>query len=163
MSRRTQRIESLLRDVIGQVILSKISDPRIDPARVSVTRVEVPEDLLTAKVFISVLGTPGDQRKTLFALRHATGRIQELMMRKITLRNTPLLSFDMDEKFKKTLETLQVIQQAMDELRHKDEAKAQAQDGSEAGAQDTAQAAEAQSPQPPRDPDDDQEEETGNA
>jgi len=120
MSRRTQRVASLIRNTIGQLLLSKISDPRIDPARTSVTRVEVSEDLAGAKVYISVVGTEAKQRLAVQALRHAAGYIQELMARQIQLRNTPLLDFQTDKKFKETLQTLAIIDEAMREIRHKE-------------------------------------------
>lgn len=122
MTRRTERVGSLIRDTIGQVLLTKLSDPRIDPARTSVTRVMVPEDLLTAKVYVSVLGTEAEARRTLRALRHASGHVQELMMRTISLRHTPLLEFELDTSFKKTLQTLEIIEQAMEEIRQKESA-----------------------------------------
>jgi len=125
MNRRTERVCSLIRDTIGQLILAKLSDPRIDPARTSVTRVEMPEDLLTARVFMSVIGTEPQQRSTLRALKHAAGHIQELMMRQISLRNTPLLEFVEDTNFKKSLETYKIIQQAMNELHQKEDARKQ--------------------------------------
>ena len=121
MKRRTERVTSLIRDTIGEIILSKISDPRIDPALVSVTRVEMPEDLMTARIFISAMGTESQQRNVLRALQHAAGRIQELMMRQISLRNTPHLEFVEDKTFKKTLETYTLIQKAMEEIRQKEE------------------------------------------
>ncbi len=124
MSRRTLRIESLIREVLGEILLSKVSDPRVDPARTSITRVEVPEDLLTAKVFISVIGTQREQQNTLAALRHGGGRMQELLAEQVTLRNTPVLSFELDVQFKKTLETLEIIRRAGEELRAKDAARA---------------------------------------
>ncbi len=65
MKRRTERVSSLIRDTIGEILLSKIADPRIDPALVSVTRVEMPEDLLLARVFVSVIGTESQQRNAL--------------------------------------------------------------------------------------------------
>lgn len=99
------------------MILSKISDPRVDPARTSVTAVVVPEDLLTAKVYVSVLGTEAEQRRTIRALQHAAGYIQELMARQVTLRHTPVLVFQPDTKLKKTLATLEVIRQAAAEAR----------------------------------------------
>jgi len=120
MSRRTQRVANLIRRTLGEVLLTKLADPRIEPARTSITRVEVPEDLLTAKVFISILGTPADERRALRALQHAAGHLQELMMRQITLRHTPLLSFEIDVRHTKTLETLGIIQQAMDEIHEKE-------------------------------------------
>ena len=122
MNRRPKRIASLIRDTIGQILLSKLSDPRIDPTRTSIVRVEVPEDLLTAKVYVSVIGEQADQRKTLRALRHAAGHIQELMMREITLRHTPALDFQIDTRFKKTMKTLEIIQKVSEELRATDAA-----------------------------------------
>ena len=123
MNRRPKRIASLIRDIIGQILLTKLSDPRIDPARTSVVRVEVPEDLLTAKVYVSVIGEPAEQRRTLRALRHAAGHVQELMMRQMSLRHTPMLDFQIDTRFKKTVETLEIIQKVSEELRAKDEAQ----------------------------------------
>lgn len=123
MNRRAQRVASLIRDTVGQLLLAKIADPRIDPARTSITRVEVPEDLLTARVFISVIGSEAQQRNALRALNHAAGHIQELMMRQISLRNTPMLEFVEDKSFKKSLETYAAIQQAMEEIRQKEQAR----------------------------------------
>ena len=123
MSRRTDRVGSLIRDTVGMLLLTKLSDPRIDPARTSVTRVEVPADLLSAKVYISVMGTEAEQRNALRALQHAAGHIQELMMRQIELRTTPILDFQADVQFKKAIQTQAIIQQVSEELRRKDEAR----------------------------------------
>jgi ribosome-binding factor A len=116
-------VANLIRQILGQALLSKIADPRINPALTSVTRVEVPEDLMTARVYISVMGTEAEQELTLRAIRHASGRLQELMMRQMSLRNTPILSFETDKEFKKTLQTLDIIQRAMDEIEQKEKAR----------------------------------------
>ena len=123
MTRRTQRVGSLIRDTLGRLILTELSDPRIDPARTSVVRVEVPEDLLTAKVFVSVLGDDARQRNTLRALRHAAGHIQELLGRRLALKHTPRLTFEFDKNFQDTLETYRIIEDAMQEIRDKDLAR----------------------------------------
>ena len=122
MTRRTERVGSLLRSTIAEALLRRLSDPRIDPARTSVTRVEVSEDLLTAKVFVSVMGDETEQKLTVRALRHAAGHIQELMMRGVSLRHTPALDFRVDSEFKKTVQTLSIIQEAMDEIHQKEQA-----------------------------------------
>jgi len=124
MSRRSERVANLIRNTIGQLLLTKLSDPRVDPALTSITRVEVPEDLLTARVYVSVVGSDARQRAAVRALRHASGYIQELMMREIKLRNTPVLDFVLDMKFKQTLQTYRLIDQAMAEIRRKDAAQA---------------------------------------
>lgn len=139
-----ERISALIRNTIGELLLAKISDPRIDPARTSVTRVEVADDLLTAKVFVSILGTETQQKLTLQALRHAAGYIQELMMRQIELRSTPHLDFQLDTQFKKTLQTLEVLRQVREDLRLKDEAR-----GNVPGGEPAEQSPKADEPQEP--------------
>ncbi len=123
MTRRTQRVGNLIRNTIGQLLLTKLSDPRIDPVKTSITRVEVPDDLMTARVYISVMGTDAQQKRTLEALTHAAGHIQELMMRQFSLRHTPALEFVSDTKFKNTLETYAIIERAMQEIRQKEHAE----------------------------------------
>jgi len=123
MNRRTQRVSNLIRGTLAELVMTKVSDPRVDPARTSVTRVEMPDDLLTAKVFVSVLDEEPAQRRTLRALQHASGRLQELMMRKISLRNTPVLRFVLDKGFKRTIETLRLIDQVRAELNARDAAR----------------------------------------
>jgi len=130
MSRRTERIGSLIRNTIGQILLSKLSDPRIDPAKTSITHVEVPEDLLTAKVLVSVMGDEAQQRRTLRGLNCAAGHIQELMMRQVKLRHTPLLRFVADKQLKTALHTLELINQAMAEIENKEEARQPSADAS---------------------------------
>lgn len=123
MSRRTERVAKLLQQNIAQILLRQISDPRINPAMVSITRVEVADDFTRAKVYFSAMGTEAEQRTAERALRHASGRIQELMMEDISLRFTPILDFVPDVQFKKSLATLTLIQQAMEELRQRESAE----------------------------------------
>jgi ribosome-binding factor A len=137
-----------MRKITGELLLTKLSDPRIDRARTSVTRVEVAEDLLTAKVYISVMGTEGRQNRTLQALRHASGHIQELIMRQMSLRTTPVLSFVADTEFKKTIETLNIIQRVADEIQQKDEARLQAARQASQDAGDTPAGESEQTPPP---------------
>jgi ribosome-binding factor A len=117
-----------MKETIGQALIAKLSDPRVDPARTTVTRVEIAEDLLTAKVFVSVIGTEAERRTALRALQHASGRIQKEMTRRVQLRHTPLLKFVYDETYKKTLETLQIIQEVTDEIEQKDRLRTEQDD-----------------------------------
>lgn len=139
MSRRTERVARLIQQTLGQIILEGMSDPRIDPARTSITRVEVADDFTRAKIFISTMGSEADQRKALWALRHAAGRLQERMMEQIRLRSTPVLVFEMDVQFKKSLSTLALIQEAMEELRQREQAGSPEQ--AEPADEDDAEAA----------------------
>jgi len=117
MSRRTERLGKLFQQEIGRILLAHLSDPRVAPARTSVTRVRVQEDLLRAKVYVSVLGSDAEQRRGVEALNHAAGHIQALLRERVSLRHTPVLEFRIDEQFKGTLRTWEIIREAMDEIR----------------------------------------------
>jgi ribosome-binding factor A len=121
MSRRTDRVGNLIRNELGQILLAKMSDPRFDPIRTSITRVTVPEDLLSATVYLSVAGPESAEKKTVSALTHAAGYLQEQLMKRIQLRHTPKLDFRIDTKFKKTVETLNLIAEVSAELHAQDE------------------------------------------
>ena len=121
MSRRTERVSNLIRNILGPTLLAKISDPRFDPVATSITRVEVPEDLMTAVVYISVAGDEKNQKKTVMALRHAAGYLQEQIARQTQLRRTPRLDFQIDERLKKITETLKLISEVSEELREKEQ------------------------------------------
>ena len=121
MNRRTERIGKLLQHEIGRVLLGKLADPRIDSARTSITHVETQEDLLVAKVYVSVIGTEAEQQRCIKALSRAAGRIRAIVRDRISLRHTPVLEFVIDHQFKKTLETLNVIRQAMNEIHEKEQ------------------------------------------
>jgi ribosome-binding factor A len=125
MSRRTERIGKLLQQTIGEILLSALSDPRIDTARTSITRVKVQEDLLRAKVYVSVMGTDPEQRRTLEALNHAARRIHGILRQEVQLRHMPTLEFLPDEQFKGALQTWEIIRQAMEEIHAKEAAQAQ--------------------------------------
>lgn len=131
-TRRTERVGNLIRNTLGELLLAKMSDPRFDSARTSITRVEVPEDLLSARVYITV-AEPKHEQRTLAALRSAAGYLQDRMMQRIRLRNTPVLEFCIDEQFKKTMQTLTILSEVSQELEEKDRLRASSdqEDGSE--------------------------------
>jgi ribosome-binding factor A len=110
----------LIRNELGRILLAKMSDPRVNPAITSITRVEAPEDLLTARVFVSVAADEKTQRRTVHALRHAAGYLQEAMAKRVRLRHTPKLEFEVDLKFKKTVDVLNLISEVSEEIRQKD-------------------------------------------
>ena len=120
MSRKTKRLSSLIRNTLGQIMLSKMSDPRFDPALTSITRVEVTGDLRTARVYVSVAGDEKTQVRTIMALKHASGYLQDQLMDRVRLRHTPVLEFEIDEAFKRTVETLNLISEIGDELREQE-------------------------------------------
>ncbi len=102
------------------MLFRELADPRINPAMTSIMRVKVQEDLLVAKVYVSVMGEETKQNLTIRALNHAAGRIASLCRQKVKLRHMPVLEFHVDEQFKGAMETWRIIREAMDEIHEKE-------------------------------------------
>lgn len=108
-------LEAVVRLVVSNALQNKMSDPRLHVMS-SVTRVELAQDMSSAQVYISVMGTEGQQRGFMRALKGAGGIIQSMVARKLTTRTCPTLKFHLDQSLKKGFETIQKIEQAMAEL-----------------------------------------------
>jgi len=69
MSQRTERVDELLRQEIGEIVAREIADPRV--GFTTITEVETTPDLRHAKVWVSVIGQPAERDATIAALRCA--------------------------------------------------------------------------------------------
>ena len=81
---------------LSKIISRDIKDPRIHPMT-SVVSVDVTPDLKFAKVFVSVLGNDKDKEKTKKGLASAASHIRSLLAKSLNLRNTPELTFFIDD------------------------------------------------------------------
>ncbi len=114
MSRRTDRLGSLIQHELGQMILHALNDPRL-VGFPSITRVHVTEDLSTADVYVTIMGTPGEQTAALNALKHSAGMMRTRLTKSLSTRTTPFLQFHFDEDVKKELEIQALLQKVHDE------------------------------------------------
>lgn len=116
MSRRLERVASVIRDVVAEAI-PRMNDPRLEPLT-SITRVEVSPDLSIARVNVSVLAdTPARRQLSVDALRAAAGRIRLAVGEHLTTRLIPRIEFHLDESLRRGFETVQVIEHVMEGLR----------------------------------------------
>ena len=90
-----RRINEALREVIADAIATELQDPRI--GFVTVISVETSPDLRSARVFVSVLGSPEERDATLQGLSSSHGVLQASIARQMRLKRTPTLSFEYDE------------------------------------------------------------------
>jgi len=125
MSRRTERVGSTLHQELAMIMLRELNDPRLTGLP-SITRVKVSDDLSVADVFITVMGTPGQQSAALNALKHSAGLMRILLTKKMTLRIAPFLKFHIDEDLKKELELQAILQKVADENAELDRKRAEA-------------------------------------
>jgi ribosome-binding factor A len=144
MSRRTERVASTLHQELAMIMQRELSDPR----RVglpSITRVKVSDDLSVADVFVTVMGTPGQQSAALNALKHSAGMMRVLLTKQMTLRIAPFLKFHFDEDLKKELALLELLQKVADENAELDRKRAE-----QAAANPEAQPASEAATEPPQ-------------
>ena len=91
MSRRTLQVGELLREELTDIIRREVKDPRL--GFWSITRVEVPPDLRSARVYVSVLGSDEERAGTLKALSSAAGFIRHHLKPRLRMRQIPDLEF----------------------------------------------------------------------
>ena len=93
---KNTRINGEVQRELSSIIRNEIKDPRI-AMMTSVTGAAVAPDLKTCKVYISVLGEEKAKADTLSGLRSAEGYIRHMLAKNLNLRNTPELTFVLDE------------------------------------------------------------------
>lgn len=93
---KNTRINGEVQKELSRIISREIKDPRIHEMT-SVTQVMVTPDLKECKAYISVLGDEQAQTDTLAGLQSATGYIRRELARSINLRNTPEITFYIDQ------------------------------------------------------------------
>ncbi|MBV9119928.1 MAG: 30S ribosome-binding factor RbfA [Chloroflexi bacterium] len=96
MSRRTERVQSLIRHELGEILQQEVKDPRIE-GLVSITAVEVTPDLRMARVYLSVFGQSADAgTQAIAALNTAKPFLRHELGRRMSLRYAPQLDLRLD-------------------------------------------------------------------
>jgi ribosome-binding factor A len=110
-SHRSLRMAEAIREVVATSILHDVADPRV--RSVTVVRVEVTGDLRFATVFVSIMGSESERRRSLRGLDHATGFLQARVAARLQTRFTPVLSFRHDDSVRKSAELSRLIDDAV--------------------------------------------------
>jgi len=118
---------STIQKELAVMILRDLQDPRL-VGLPTITRVKVTDDLSIADVYVTVMGTEGQQTAALNALKHSAGLMRTRLTKALSIRVTPYLKFHIDESLKKELAVLDAIRKAREE----DDARAAAAAGREA-------------------------------
>jgi len=97
---RIERINSLLQEVVSEVVMRDMKDPRLPPL-VSITKVDTSADLHHAVVHVSVIGEAAKKNLAVEVLNDAAGYIAILASKKVSLRYFPSLTFKLDTSIEK--------------------------------------------------------------
>src|SRR5687768_10405940 len=112
-------VGEMLREELSDIIRREVKDPRV--GFMSITRVEVPTDLRTARVFVSVLGTDEERQATLTALRSAAGFIRRHLKPRLRMRQIPDLEFRDDRSMEYAASISETLLELRDEGSKKDD------------------------------------------
>jgi len=93
--RRAERLAEQIREELSLIIAGEVEDPKV--GFVTVTEAKVSADLRTAKVYVSVLGTEGEVKESMAALKHAAGFIRNQLGVVLRMKRTPDLHFVYDD------------------------------------------------------------------
>ena len=93
---KNTRVNGEVQRELSNIIRGGIKDPRVAPMT-SVVAVEVAPDLKTCKAYISVFGDEKAQADTIKGLQSAEGFIRRELARNLNMRNTPQITFVMDQ------------------------------------------------------------------
>ena len=114
---RRDKVAEAIREEASLILHDKLKDPRL--GFVTITAVEVADDLRNAKIFYSVLGNEEDYAKTQEALDSALGYIRKLISERINLKFAPEIIFRKDQSIEYSVR----IQEVLEEVQKLDPAK----------------------------------------
>ena len=94
-SRRPEQVAETVRQVVADTLLNEVRDPRV--GFVTVTQVQVTNDLSHAKVRVSVMGEPEEKARALEGLESAAGFLRNRLTKALSTRVVPELHFELDK------------------------------------------------------------------
>lgn len=112
---KNTRINGEVQRELSQLISREIKDPRISPVT-SIVAVDVAPDLKHAKIYISVLGDEEVQKDTIKGLKSAAPFLRSQLAKTINLRNTPELTFVLDQSIEYGVNMSKLIDEVTKDL-----------------------------------------------
>jgi len=96
---RRERLAEAMREVLSELLLTEIKDPRL--AGVVISAVELSGDLKLARAYFSVFGDEERERQAADGLQQARGFLRRESARRMRIHNLPDLEFRRDKGFER--------------------------------------------------------------
>ena len=120
-SRRVERVASMIRREISEMLVGGIKDERVSLGMVSVTNVEVAGDLQHCKIFVSIFGSEEDRSEAMAGLKSASPFVKGELSRRLKMRRTPDLLFVLDRGLERGTAGLGLLNKLEEERQEKGE------------------------------------------
>lgn len=105
--KRSERVADLIKMEIADILIKKIKDPRV--GFVTITGVDVTDDLRYAKIYVSVMEDEGTRKETLAGLNSASSFIRSELGRRLVMRRIPELAFKIDNSLEQAAHIFEVL------------------------------------------------------
>mgnify|MGYP000733929295 FL=1 len=105
MSPRLKKINELLKRELSTLFPKEFE---FQPALVTIMDVDTTQDLKEAKVWLSILGSDNDY-DILEIIQKKRGSIQKKLMKRVVLRQTPILDFRIDRSMEQGCQVLSAL------------------------------------------------------
>ena len=106
---RVERLNSAFQEEISDILRNEIKDPRV--GFVSITRVDLTQDVRQARVYFSVLGPEESRQESLEGLKSAAGFIRSEVARRVRLRYAPEIVFRLDDSIVHGVRIMELLNQ----------------------------------------------------
>jgi ribosome-binding factor A len=116
-----ERVASLIRREVSELLIGGIKDERVSQGMVSVTTVEVAGDLQHCKIFVSVFGSEEDRSQAMEGLRSASAFVKGELGRRLKMRRTPEVVFVLDRGIERGTSVLGLLNRLEEERQEKGE------------------------------------------
>ncbi len=93
---RPEKVAHLMRREVADILENRLRDPRLG-STVTVTDVEVTQDLSFARVYVTVLGDEAARAQALETLARASGFVRREIGGRLDLREVPEIRFVYDD------------------------------------------------------------------
>jgi ribosome-binding factor A len=108
MTRRIERLDSVIQQEISQLLREQVNDPRLN-SLISITRVITSTDLRHTKIYISSFGDNVDKKEILEGFNAASGFLRSQLAARLQLKHMPELSFQFDDSIERAAKVLRLI------------------------------------------------------
>ncbi len=113
--RRVERVAALIRRETSELLLNGIRDERVHQGMVSITDVEVSGDLQHCKIFVSIYGEEEQRQQVLDGLQSASGYLRGELGRRLQMRRSPEVVFQLDRGIEKGTSVLHLLNRLEEE------------------------------------------------
>lgn len=114
MPHRAERLNSLIRQEISEMLQRQVKDPRLGNF-IAVTEVATSSDFKHADVYVSHLGSDAEKQETMKALTAASGFFRREMARKLKMRIAPEITFHWDDSIERGDRIFQILEKVIPE------------------------------------------------